>query len=117
MFSWVKEFLNLENQGLHILVQFLQFRFKVDKELRYLKHTYVKHFLSVYCIYSTKKDDKGRNLKSPKSPVQSKQSTESFLLSKNPVSSQDSDIHIAVLCLKALMNNAVSCMMYVKYTY
>lgn len=58
-------------------------------------------------MYS-KKEDKGRNPKSPKSPLQNKQVSESFLLSKPPASSQDSDIHIAVLCLKALMNNAVS---------
>ena len=34
LLSWVKEFLNEQNQGLQILVQFLLFRFKVDKELR-----------------------------------------------------------------------------------
>ena len=58
---------------------------------------------------SSKKEDKGRNQKSPKPPLQQRQASDSFLLSKPPASSQDSDIHITVLCLKALMNNAVSC--------
>lgn len=86
--SWVKEFLNEQNQGLQILVQFLQFRFKVDKEL------------------NIKKVEKARNPKSPKLQVQRQESSENFLLSIPPASSQDSDIHITVLCLKALMNNS-----------
>ena len=63
-------------------------------------------------MYCSKKDDKGRNPKSPKSPLQTKQMSDSSLLSKSSASSQDSDIHITVLCLKALMNNAVSYNMY-----
>jgi len=72
------------------------------------------------CVYSGKKEDKGRNPKSPKSPMVTKEMSESFLLSKPPASSQDSDIHITVLCLKALMNNAVSCVygcMHILYFY
>ena len=57
-------------------------------------------------LYSTKKVEKARNPKSPK--VHRQESSESFLLSTPPASSQDSDIHITVLCLKALMNNSVS---------
>ena len=67
------------------------------------------HCLLAHYVYSSKKDDKGRNPKSPKSPVQTKQMSDNFLLSKSTASSQDCDIHITVLCLKALMNNAVSC--------
>lgn len=59
-------------------------------------------------LYSTKKVEKARNPKSPKLQVQRQESSENFLLSTPPASSQDSDIHITVLCLKALMNNSVS---------
>lgn len=64
---------------------------------------YAQFNFTVFII--SKKEDKGRNTKSPKSPIQM---PGNFLLSKPPASSQDSDIHIIVLCLKALMNNTVS---------
>ncbi|XP_065897547.1 formin-like protein 2 isoform X2 [Dysidea avara] len=84
--SWVKEFLNKHNNGLQTLVYFLQFRFTIEKEL-------------------TRKEEKNRNTKSlPRSSVSSLDS--SLLLTKPPSSSQESDIHITVLCLKALMNNS-----------
>lgn len=51
--------------------------------------------------------EKARNPKSPKLQMQHRQESD-FLFSKPPASSQDSDIHITVLCLKALMNNSVS---------
>ena len=59
-------------------------------------------------LYSSKKVEKARNPKSPKLQMQNRQESENFLFSKPPASSQDSDIHITVLCLKALMNNSVS---------
>ena len=64
------------------------------------------------CMCHSKKEDKVRNLKSPKSPKPplTTQMSDGFLLSKPPASSQDSDVHITVLCLKALMNNSVSCL-------
>lgn len=81
--SWVQEFLNESNQGLQKLLIYLYFRYNVETEL-------TGHKAQLQRCFSL--DD-----------TNSRQHPEG--LSSEYLQSEASDIHLCILCLKALMNS------------
>ncbi|KAL5496330.1 hypothetical protein EMCRGX_G012589 [Ephydatia muelleri] len=81
--SWVQEFLNENNQGLQKLLIYLYFRYDVETELTGQKQQMRRAFSL---------DD-----------TSSRQHLEG--LGTEPMQSEASDIHLCILCLKALMNS------------
>uniref|UniRef100_A0A8C4EUC7 Formin-like protein 1 n=1 Tax=Dicentrarchus labrax TaxID=13489 RepID=A0A8C4EUC7_DICLA len=94
--GWAEEFLNEENQGLDVLVDYLSF---AHSAVTYVSAVFVRSQL-----YKSKATDKSAEDLSRSASNSPTHSASKATLRSSRVVSQTDDVHLCIMCLRAIMN-------------
>ncbi|XP_076328093.1 LOW QUALITY PROTEIN: formin-like protein [Tachypleus tridentatus] len=109
--EWVREFLNEENKGLDVLVDYLAFRLEILRQEKSLQN-------SPNCNHKNGEIPNGYQV--PHRPVQEKDAPKirkaTRHIAKLNMGEAKDDIHLCVMCLRAIMNNKYGFNMVIEHT-